>query len=64
MHGFTILMSSILSKFGMTHVAASKGRHCAIVHAEDVKIRGLTERGRHLKRRWDFNYSSLLYNIL
>ena len=42
----------------------SQLQKAGIVHAEDVKIRGLTERGRHLKRTWDFNYSSLLYNIL
>ena len=35
---------------------------------QDVRIRGFalqTERGRHVKRPWDFNYSIyFLYNII
>ncbi len=62
MNGFTILTSSIEQIWCGT-CRGLKGKRCT----HDVKIRGFalkTERGRHLKRPWDFNYLYLLFNIM
>ncbi len=63
MHAFKILMCSTLSKFDVAHVAASKGRRCT----QDMQSPWfcVVHRTRTTpKRPWDFNISSLWFNIM